>query len=74
MLCADVVGQCVVVATISAYRDWPHAAVDERSALWDEQEHSPGPIGRAPLPAAGTNGGRPVAHERFTGHAIEPAK
>ena len=32
---ADVAGRCVFVSTISAYRDWPHAPVDEDSALWD---------------------------------------
>jgi len=32
---ADVAERCVFVSTISAYRDWPHAPVDEDSALWD---------------------------------------
>jgi 2'-hydroxyisoflavone reductase len=32
---ADVVEHCVFVSTISAYRDWPHAPVDETSPLWD---------------------------------------
>jgi 2'-hydroxyisoflavone reductase len=34
-LLADVAGTCVFVSTISAYRDWPHAPVSERSPLWD---------------------------------------
>ncbi|WP_213456999.1 NAD-dependent epimerase/dehydratase family protein [Rhizomonospora bruguierae] len=32
---ADVAGRWVFVSTISAYRDWPHAPVDETSPLWD---------------------------------------
>ncbi|GID33349.1 nucleoside-diphosphate-sugar epimerase [Paractinoplanes brasiliensis] len=32
---APAVGHYTFVSTISAYRDWPHAAVDEGSALWD---------------------------------------
>lgn len=32
---ADVAERCVFVSTISAYRDWPHAPVDEASPLWD---------------------------------------
>jgi 2'-hydroxyisoflavone reductase len=32
---ADVAERSVFVSTISAYRDWPHAPVDEGSALWD---------------------------------------
>ncbi|MEV6924548.1 NAD-dependent epimerase/dehydratase family protein [Dactylosporangium sp. NPDC051485] len=32
---ADVAGHCALVSTISAYRDWPHAEVDEESAVWD---------------------------------------
>ena len=31
---ADVAERCVFVSTISAYRDWPHAPVDETSPLW----------------------------------------
>jgi nucleoside-diphosphate-sugar epimerase len=31
----DAVDRCVIVSTISAYREWPHAPVDERSPLWD---------------------------------------
>jgi nucleoside-diphosphate-sugar epimerase len=31
----DVAGHCAFVSTISAYRDWPHAPVDEFSPLWD---------------------------------------
>src|SRR5688572_28780396 len=30
---ADVAERCVFVSTISAYRDWPHAPVDETSPL-----------------------------------------
>lgn len=32
---AEVAERCVFVSTVSAYREWPYAAVDERSALWD---------------------------------------
>ncbi|MBB5829527.1 nucleoside-diphosphate-sugar epimerase [Micromonospora carbonacea subsp. aurantiaca] len=32
---AHVADRLVYVSTISAYRDWPHAPVDEGSALWD---------------------------------------
>ncbi|MEV6632219.1 NAD-dependent epimerase/dehydratase family protein [Actinoplanes sp. NPDC051470] len=31
---ADVAERCAFVSTISAYRDWPHAPVDETSTLW----------------------------------------
>jgi 2'-hydroxyisoflavone reductase len=33
---AGVVDRCVFVSTISAYRQWPHAAVSEESALWQD--------------------------------------
>ncbi|NJC73032.1 NAD-dependent epimerase/dehydratase family protein [Planosporangium thailandense] len=40
---ADVAQRCVFVSTISAYRDWPHAPVDEDSALWDgDPDFDPG--------------------------------
>ena len=32
---ADATARVVFVSTISAYRDWPHGPVDERSSLWD---------------------------------------
>jgi 2'-hydroxyisoflavone reductase len=31
----DVAESCVFVSTISVYRDWPHAPVDESSPVWD---------------------------------------
>jgi 2'-hydroxyisoflavone reductase len=31
---ADVAERCVFISTVSAYRDWPHAPVDETSPLW----------------------------------------
>jgi nucleoside-diphosphate-sugar epimerase len=34
-LLAGTAERCVFVSTISVYRDWPHAPVDERSPLWD---------------------------------------
>ncbi len=40
---ADIAERCVFVSTISAYRDWPHAPVDEASALWDgDPDFDPG--------------------------------
>lgn len=35
----DVAERCVFVSTISVYRDWPHAAVDEDSPLWEGDPH-----------------------------------
>jgi 2'-hydroxyisoflavone reductase len=32
---ADTAGRVAFVSTISAYRDWPHAPVDESSPLWE---------------------------------------
>ncbi|WP_426503037.1 NAD-dependent epimerase/dehydratase family protein [Dactylosporangium sp. McL0621] len=32
---ADVAERCAFVSTISAYREWPHAPVDEESPVWD---------------------------------------
>lgn len=40
---AGVVDRCVFVSTISAYRDWPHAPVSERSPLWEgDPDFDPG--------------------------------
>jgi nucleoside-diphosphate-sugar epimerase len=42
-LLTDVVEHCVLVSTISAYRDWPHAPVTELSPLWDgDSDFDPG--------------------------------
>ncbi|HLL66943.1 MAG TPA: NAD-dependent epimerase/dehydratase family protein [Micromonosporaceae bacterium] len=32
---AEAAARCVFVSTISVYRDWPHAPVEEDSALWE---------------------------------------
>ncbi|WP_432824745.1 NAD-dependent epimerase/dehydratase family protein [Dactylosporangium sp. CA-092794] len=40
---ADVAERCAFVSTISAYRDWPHAPVDEESPIWDaDPDDDPG--------------------------------
>jgi nucleoside-diphosphate-sugar epimerase len=40
---AGVAERCVFVSTISAYRDWPHAPVDEDSRLWQgDPQFDPG--------------------------------
>ncbi|MER7006265.1 NAD-dependent epimerase/dehydratase family protein [Dactylosporangium sp. NPDC000555] len=40
---ADVAERCVFVSTISAYREWPHAPVDENSPVWDaDPDNDPG--------------------------------
>lgn len=40
---SDVAACYVFVSTISAYRDWPHAPVDESSPLWDgDPDYDPG--------------------------------
>ncbi|GAA2455939.1 NAD-dependent epimerase/dehydratase family protein [Actinomadura vinacea] len=40
---APVTGRYVFISTISAYRDWPYAPVDESSPLWDSTpDHDPG--------------------------------
>jgi 2'-hydroxyisoflavone reductase len=52
---AEVAERYVFVSTISAYRDWPHAPVDEGSPLWDgDPDLDPGtrrwdPDGYGPL-------------------------
>jgi nucleoside-diphosphate-sugar epimerase len=40
---APVAGQYVLVSTVSVYRDWPHAPVDESSPLWPaDPDYEPG--------------------------------
>ncbi|MFD0583082.1 NAD-dependent epimerase/dehydratase family protein [Dactylosporangium darangshiense] len=40
---ADVAERSAFISTISAYREWPHAPVDEDSPLWDaDPDHDPG--------------------------------
>jgi 2'-hydroxyisoflavone reductase len=40
---ADVAERCAFVSTVSAYRDWPHAPVDETSPVWGgDPDNDPG--------------------------------